>query len=55
MAEMMAARDAFGQALVDLGKVDPRVLVLDADLGVSTKASMFQDVYPERFFHIGIA
>ena len=55
MAEMMAARDAFGKALVDLGKVDSRVVVLDADLGVSTKASMFQDAYPDRFFQIGIA
>ena len=55
MAEMMAARDAFGKALVDLGKVDPRVVVLDADLGVSTKASMFQGAYPDRFFQIGIA
>ena len=55
MAGMMAARDAFGKALVDLGKVDPRVVVLDADLGVSTKASMFQDAYPDRFFQIGIA
>lgn len=55
MAEMMAARDAFGKALVDLGKVDPRVVVLDADAGLSTKASMFQAAYPDRFFQIGIA
>jgi transketolase len=55
MVEMMAARDAFGQALVDLGKVDPRVVVCDADLGSSTKAQMFGDAYPERFFQIGIA
>ena len=33
MVEMMAARDAFGQALVDLGRVDPRIVVCDADLG----------------------
>lgn len=55
MVEMMAARDAFGQALVDLGKIDPRVVVCDADLGSSTKAQMFGDAYPERFFQIGIA
>jgi len=55
MSKMIAARDAFGQALVDLGKVDPRVVVLDADLGSSTKAQMFGDAYPERFFQVGIA
>jgi transketolase len=55
MAEMMAARDAFGKALVDLGAIDPRIVVCDADLGSSTKAQMFGDAYPERFFQIGIA
>ncbi|MBC7292815.1 MAG: transketolase family protein [Thermoleophilia bacterium] len=55
MTQMIAARDAFGQALVDLGRVDPRVVVLDADLGTSTKASMFGDAYPDRFFQVGIA
>jgi transketolase len=55
MAEMIAARDAFGQALIDLGHVDPRVLVLDADVGSSTKASMFESAHPDRFLQIGIA
>jgi transketolase len=55
MVEMMAERDAFGQALVDLGRIDPRIVVCDADLGSSTKAQMFGDAYPDRFFQIGIA
>ncbi len=55
MAAMMAQRDAFGAALVELGARDERIVVLDADLASSTKASMFQDVYPDRFFQVGIA
>lgn len=55
MVEMLAARDAFGAALVELGAVDPRIVVCDADLGSSTKAQMFGDVYPDRFFQVGIA
>jgi transketolase len=55
MCEMIAARDAFGQALVDLGHEDDRIVVLDADLASSTKASMFQAAHPERFFEVGIA
>ncbi|MCZ7665535.1 MAG: transketolase family protein [Thermoleophilia bacterium] len=55
MAEMMAARDAFGQALVDLGAVNERVVVLDADLATSTKASLFAAAYPGRFLEVGIA
>ncbi|MHB0979447.1 MAG: transketolase family protein [Thermoleophilia bacterium] len=54
-APMVAARDAFGQALVDLGAADPRVVVLDADLATSTKVSMFAAAYPDRFFEVGIA
>jgi transketolase len=52
---MVAQRDAFGKALVELGAIDERVLVLDADLSSSTKANMFLAAYPERFFQIGIA
>jgi len=55
VAEMIAARDAFGKALVELGDANDRVVVLDADLASSTKASMFAAAHPERFFQIGIA
>ena len=49
-----ATRDAYGQALVDLGKTHPNVVVLDADLSKSTKSAEFLKVYPERFINVGI-
>lgn len=51
----MATRDAYGQALVKLGEVNPNVVVLDADLAGSTKTAKFRDAFPERFFNMGIA
>lgn len=51
----MATRDAYGKALAELGGRNPDVVVLDADLSRSTKTGDFYDVYPERFFNIGIA
>ena len=49
-----ATRDAYGKALVELGKENPKVLVLDADLSKSTRTEMFGKVYPDRFIDIGI-
>ena len=54
MPELMAQRDAFGKALVDLGALNDRVVVIDADLASSTKANMFEAAYPERFFQMGV-
>lgn len=51
----VATREAYGQALAELGRQHPDVVVLDADLSKSTKTSDFAKVYPERFFNIGIA
>jgi len=48
-------REAFGRALVDLGRREPRIRVLDADLCTSTKASLFRDQFPARFVQLGIA
>ena len=54
MADKKATREAYGQALADLGaKYD--FLVLDADLAASTKTAVFQKKFPERFFDCGIA
>ena len=50
-----ATRDAYGEALVELGGKDPRVVVLDADLSKSTKTNGFAKKYPERFLNVGIA
>jgi transketolase len=52
---MLEMREAFGRALVDLGRRDPRIRVLDADLCTSTKASLFRDQFPTRFVQLGIA
>lgn len=48
-------RDAFGQTLVELGREFPGMVVLDADLHTSSKATMFKQSYPERFIQVGIA
>ena len=48
-------RDAFGKTLVELGKLYPNMLFLDADLHTSTKATEFKQAYPDRFYQIGIA
>lgn len=48
-------REAFGKALVDLGKTDERIVALDADLAASTQTKLFANEFPERFFDIGIA
>ncbi len=53
--QLIANRDAYGQALVDLGGRIPELVVLDADLSKSTKTSEFAKAYPERFFDMGIA
>ncbi|HET6365535.1 MAG TPA: transketolase family protein [Nitrospirota bacterium] len=55
MTQKVATRDAYGDALVSLGKKRNDVVVLDADLSGSTKTSKFAKVFPERFFNIGIA
>ncbi len=48
-------RLAYGNTLVELGKKDERIVVLDADLGGSTMGKLFEQAYPERHFEMGIA
>src|SRR5512145_1950154 len=48
-------RDIFGEALLAVCTENPRVVVLDGDLGNSTKAELVRQAFPERFFNIGIA
>jgi transketolase len=48
-------RDEFGEALLAVCRENPKVVVLDGDLGNSTKAETVRQAYPERFFNIGIA
>jgi len=49
-----ATRDAFGEALVALGR-DERIVVVDGDVNNSTRTDLFARAYPERFFNVGIA
>lgn len=48
-------RSAFGKTLVELGKENKNIVVLDADLSCSTQTQMFAKEFPERFFNCGIA
>ena len=48
-------RVVYGKTLVDLGKKNDRIVVLEADLGKSTMTSFFQESFPERYFEMGIA
>lgn len=48
-------RSAYGKTLVELGKVNNDIVVLDADLACSTQTAMFGKEFPERFFNMGIA
>jgi transketolase len=51
----VATREAYGQALVELGKKNPNVVALDADLMKSTYSVKFAKEFPERFWTVGIA
>ncbi|HQI19050.1 MAG TPA: transketolase family protein [Leptospiraceae bacterium] len=50
-----ATRDGYGEALAELGKTRPEVVVLDADLSESTRTHKFARAYPDRFFNVGVA
>jgi transketolase len=49
-----ATRDAYGEALRDLGKEHKEIVVLDADLAKSTKSAVFGETFPDRFWNVGI-
>ncbi len=50
----LPTREAYGKTLVELGKEDSRIVVLDADLSVSTKTEYFAETFPERFMNCGV-
>jgi transketolase len=50
-----ATRDAYGEWLVEAGKTNRDIVVVDADLAESTKTIMFGKAYPDRFFDVGAA
>ena len=53
--EKKATRQSYGEALLELGKENENIVVLDADLSASTKTAIFAKEFPNRFFDIGIA
>jgi transketolase len=50
-----ASRAAFGEAILELGAQDPRIVTVDADLSKSTMTAAFAKAYPARAFNVGIA
>src|SRR3989338_5104226 len=51
--QKIATREGYGKALLELGRINKNVVVVDADLGDSTKAEYFGKEFPERFFTMG--
>ena len=48
-------REAHGEALVELGRMNPNIVVLEADISTSTRTCYFAEEFPNRFFQMGIA
>ena len=48
-------REVFGEVVTELAASDPRIVMLDGDLGSSTRAQIFEDAFPERYYQMGIA
>lgn len=55
LGDLVATREAYGTALASLGKVDARVVALDADVKNSTFSDRFEKLFPERFYQMFIA
>lgn len=53
--ERKSIRTVFGKTLAELGKTNPNIVVLDADLACSTQTQLFAKEFPDRFFDCGIA
>jgi len=53
--ERLGTRDMYGKALIELGRENPDIVVLDADLSSSTRSGAFGKIFPDRFFNMGVA
>jgi len=53
--EMLGTRDVYGKTLMELGRENENIVVLDADLASSTRTSYFAKEFPHRFFNMGVA
>ena len=52
---MKSTRKAYGEALVEIGREDKDVVVLDADLAHATQTLLFKNKFPDRHINVGIA
>ena len=55
MSQEVSVRETYGKTLVELGRENPDIVVLDADLSQSTMTKFFAREFPNRFFNCGIA
>jgi transketolase len=55
MSETLNPRQAYGEALLALGRENPAIVALEADLGKSTMSNLFGQEFPDRYFEMGIA
>lgn len=55
MSEKIATRQSYGEALVELGRKNKDIVVLDADLSTATKTELFAKEFPDRFIDVGIS
>ena len=51
----MGTRETYGETLLELGRLNPNIVVLDADLSSSTMTKFFAKEYPDRFFDMGVS
>ena len=55
MNKMIATRDAFGDEILELGRVNDKLYIIDCDIGKSTKTAKFSTEFPQRHLNVGIA
>ena len=55
MGKKIAIRDAFGDALLKVGKNNSNIVALEADVGNSTKSAVFGKEFPNRYYNVGIS
>ena len=52
---LITQTSVYGRVLVELGAADPRVVLVTADVGNSTRLAAFRTAFPDRYFNVGIA
>ncbi len=55
MEKEISTRDTYGKEIIELGKKNKDIIVLDADLSVTTRTNLFKNEFPDRFIDLGIA